>query len=39
MTAFSRRMMLDTVLADTPDIVGRDLRTVADQIVKRDAPK
>jgi 2-haloacid dehalogenase len=26
-------------LADTPDIVGPDLRNVADQIVKRDAPK
>jgi 2-haloacid dehalogenase len=26
-------------LADTPDIVGPDLRNVADQIVKRDMPK
>src|SRR5438093_4425972 len=26
-------------LADTPDIVGRDLRNVADEIVKRDMPK
>ena len=26
-------------LADRPDIVGPDLRNVADQIVKRDAPK
>jgi 2-haloacid dehalogenase len=26
-------------LADTPDIVGPDLRNVADQIVKRDIPK
>jgi len=26
-------------LADTPDIVGPDLRNVADQIVKLDMPK
>jgi len=26
-------------LADTPDIIGPDLRDVADQIVKRDMPK